>query len=185
MAARRRSTNVTYNTYGSTAYAPAYDGNAVRVPRREEETRRRPRTKQNVHRQNLRRTQVQVRQAGQVAPFAVVGFLAVALFAAMLLTSYVQLAQLNREVSGFRNEMSTLQKENATLSAQYEKLFDMAIMEKTVGGTMIRPTSDQVVYLDLSEQDNVRIFAEEAHSGIQGAMNSVAHFVDEMIEYFR
>ena len=32
MAARRRSTTV-YNTYGSVAYAPAYDGSAVRAPK--------------------------------------------------------------------------------------------------------------------------------------------------------
>ena len=44
MAARRRSTTV-YNTYGSVAYAPAYDGSAVRAPRREEELQRRPQPK--------------------------------------------------------------------------------------------------------------------------------------------
>ena len=88
MAARRRNTT-TYNTYGSVAYAPAYDGSAVRVPRREEELQRRPQPKQleRVRHQELTRTQVQVREAGQVAPFAVVGFLAVAVFAALLLMS--------------------------------------------------------------------------------------------------
>jgi phenylalanyl-tRNA synthetase beta chain len=45
MAARRRNTT-TYNTYGSVAYAPAYDGSAVRVPRREEELQHRPQPKQ-------------------------------------------------------------------------------------------------------------------------------------------
>ena len=37
MAANRRRTTTAYSTYGSAAYSPLYDGNAVRVPRREEE----------------------------------------------------------------------------------------------------------------------------------------------------
>ena len=36
MATRRRSQLSSYRTYGSVAYAPAYDGTAVRAPRREE-----------------------------------------------------------------------------------------------------------------------------------------------------
>ena len=45
MASRRRTTSTAYNTYGSMAYAPAYDGSAVRPPRREEELQRRKKKK--------------------------------------------------------------------------------------------------------------------------------------------
>lgn len=183
MAARRRSTTANYRTYGNVAYSPAYDGSAVQVPRREESSR--TRTKQRTRRHTLQRTQVQVRQAGQVAPFAVVGFLAVALFAAMLLTSYVQLAQLNKDLTSCRSEMNTLQREYATLSAQYEKVFDMGIMEKTVGGTMIRPTSDQVVYLDLSEEDSVVVYEEESENVFMGALKGIGRTLGEIVEYFR
>ena len=185
MAARRRTTTASYKTNGSVAYAPAYDGSAVRVPRREEETRRRPRTKQRERSRALTRAQVQVRQAGQVAPFAVVGFLAVAVFAAMLLMSYVQFAVLNNDMASLRKEMTGLQKENATLSAQYEKMFDAGIMTETVDGAMVRPTGDQVVYLDLSEPDTVGIYGEEAESGIAGALNGVGQVLGEVVEYFR
>ena len=41
MASRRREATQ-YNTYGSVAYAPAYEGGAIRLPRREEEQHRRP-----------------------------------------------------------------------------------------------------------------------------------------------
>ena len=37
MAKYRRRNTTAYSTYGSVAYAPAYDGSAVRAPRREEE----------------------------------------------------------------------------------------------------------------------------------------------------
>ena len=42
MATRRRSQLSSYRTYGSVAYAPAYDGTAVRAPRREEVLRPKP-----------------------------------------------------------------------------------------------------------------------------------------------
>ena len=86
MAKYRRRNTIAYSTYGSVAYAPAYEGNTARVPRREEELRRAPapypKRRQQVRKHE--RAKVQVRQAGTVAPFAVIGFLAVAIFAVML-----------------------------------------------------------------------------------------------------
>ena len=135
MASRRRETTQ-YNTYGSVAYAPAYEGGAIRLPRREEEQHRRPQPKQREHvrRQELKRAQVQVRQAGHVAPFAVIGFLAVAAFAVLLLLSHVQYTVLNGEVASLRSQMTKLQTENATLSAQYEKVFDLDTIHRRPGG---------------------------------------------------
>lgn len=186
MATRRRTTT-TYNTYGSVAYAPAYDGTAVRAPRREEELQPipQPKQRQRVRQQELVRTQVQVREAGQVAPFAVVGFLAVAVFAALLLLSYVQYTVLNGEMVSLRSQMDTLQTEHATLSAEYEKVFDMATIQAAVGDTMVRPSSDQVVYIDLSEPDTVVVYGEEAESGILGMLKGGGAILNEIIEYFR
>ena len=187
MASRRREATQ-YNTYGSVAYAPAYEGGAIRLPRREEEQHRRPQPKQREHvrRRELTRTQVQVRQAGQVAPFAVIGFLAVAAFAALLLFSHVQYTVLNGEVASLRSQMTKLQSDNATLSAQYEKVFDPDTIQNTVGDAMVRPTGDQVVYIDLSEPDSVVLYGqEEGQGGLSGAIQSVKTIVGDMIEYFR
>ena len=84
MAKSRRRNTTAYSTYGSVAYAPAYDGNAVRAPRREEELRRAPRPKQREQVRRHERARVEVRKAGKVSLFAVVGFMAVAVFAVML-----------------------------------------------------------------------------------------------------
>ena len=187
MASRRRETTQ-YNTYGSVAYAPAYEGGAIRLPRREEEQHRRPQPKQREHvrRQELKRAQVQVRQAGHVAPFAVIGFLAVAAFAVLLLLSHVHYTVLNGEVASLRSQMTKLQTENATLSAQYEKVFDLDTIQNTVGDTMVRPTGDQVVYIDLSEPDSVVLYGlEEGQGGLSVAIQSVKTIVGDMIEYFR
>lgn len=186
MAARRRNSTA-YHTYGSVAYAPAYDGSAVRAPRREEELQPRPqpRYRERTRRQELTRTQVQVREAGQVAPFAVVGFLAVAIFAALLLMSYVQYTVVSGEMVSLRSQMSKLQKENATLSAQYEKVFDLESIQSAVGDTMVRPTNDQVVYIDLSEPDTVVVYGEEKENKLMDLVKGAGEALSGAVEYFR
>ena len=114
MATRRRSQLSSYRTYGSVAYAPAYDGTAVRAPRREEVLRPKPRVRPRER--VLTRTQVQVREAGQASVFAVIGFLAVGVFAALLLLSYTQYAVLTDQVVTLRSELTTLQTEYIDLS---------------------------------------------------------------------
>ena len=188
MAANRRRNTTSYSTYGSVAYAPAYDGNAVRAPRREEELHRAP-APQLKRREQVRRherTRVEVRQAGQVAPFAVVGFLAVAVFAVMLITSYAQLTVANDEMVSLRRELSELKSENATLSAQYEKVFDMKTIQEAVGDNMVRPSSEQVVYIDLSAPDTVTLHQEETvGSGLKTLMDGIGNVFGSIIEYFR
>ena len=188
MAKYRRRNTTEYRTYGSVAYAPAYDGSAVRAPRREEELRRAPapypRRRQQVRKRE--RAKVEVRPAGAVAPFAVIGFLAVALFAAMLVTSYAQLTVANDEMVSLRRELSDLQSENITLSAQYEKVFDLATIQEAVGDTMIRPTNDQVVYIDLSAPDTVTVYHDKGGDpGLRDLLNGVHEVLDGIIEYFR
>ena len=188
MAAHRRRSTTTYGTFGSVAYAPAYEGNTVRAPRREEELRRapapRPRERQQVRRHE--RTKVQVRQAGQVAPVAVVGFLAVALFAAMLVTSYVRLTVANDEMVSLRKELDNLQSQNSILTAQYEKVFDLETIQEAVGDTMVRPTNDQVVYIDLSAPDTVTVYQEEqGNAGLQSMIDGAMDVLSGIVEYFR
>lgn len=186
-ADRRRRSTTAYGTYGSVAYAPAYEGNTVRAPRREEEARRAPvppRPKQRVRPRE--RAQVQVRKAGAVAPFAVIGFLAVAVFAVMLVTSYAQLTVAKYEMVSLRSELTALKSENDTLSAQYEKVFDLDTIQAAVGDTMVRPTNDQVVYIDLSAPDTVTIYKEEAADpGLMSLLKGAQAVFGGIIEYFR
>ena len=187
MASYRRRTTP-YQTYGSVAYAPAYEGSAVRAPGREEvyQPVPRPKEREQTRRKALVRTRVQVREAGQVAPFAVVGFLAVALFAIMLVMSYAQCVVANDQVVSLRSELTDLQDQNVILSAQYERVFDMERIQQAVGDTMVRPTNDQVVYLDLSQPDSVVLYGEEERStGFAGMLEGLADIAASFVEYFR
>ena len=189
MATRHRSNyTASYRTYGSVAYAPAYDGSAVRAPRREETLQPRPQPKTRVRPRErmLTRTQVQVREAGEVSPFAVIGFLAVGVFAALLLFSYSQFTMINDQVVSLRGDLTVLQRENATLSAEYEKLFDMERIQAAVGEAMVRPSGEQVVYIDLSEPDTVLLYGEEeSAAGVMGAVEGLKEIFGQLVEYFR
>lgn len=184
MAGRRHS-NTPYRTYGSAAYAPAYEGSAVRAPQPGEDVRYAPRPRQRPNERALTRTQVQVREAGAVAPFAVVGFLAVGVFAALLLYSYAQFAVLNDQVITARGTLTSLQTEYSTLSAQYEQAFDGARIQSAVGDTMVQPSPEQVVYLDLSEPDAVTVYQKADAHGLAGAAEKAKSLLAGLIEYFR
>lgn len=187
MASHRRRTTNEYKTYGSVAYAPSYGGAGVRVPQGHEapQTVPHPKQREQVRKRTLVRTRVQVRPAGHIAPFAVVGFLAVAIFAVMLVMSYAQLAVANDQAVALRRQLQTLESENAILTAQYERVFDMEKLQAAVGGNMIRPTDDQIVYIDLSEPDNVTVYGEQGTSGVVGALESAGEILGRIVEYFR
>ena len=168
-----------YGTDGNVAYSRAYSNTA---PSREERQRRRSRTYQRPQEQSRRK--VQVREAGQVAPFAVVGFLAVAIMALLLMASMAQVTVESTQLSHLRHEAQTLDAENASLTAQYEKVFDMESIESAVGGTMVRPTGDQIDYIDLSSPDEVVRYEQE--EGVLVSMfREISTFMDGVVEYFR
>jgi hypothetical protein len=133
----------------------------------------------------VERTQVEVRQAGAVAPFAVVGFLAVAIFAALLLVSHAQSTVLNAEVVELRSQLSALETEHAKLSAQYEQVFDMEKIQAAVGDTMVRPVGGQAVYLDLSEPDTVVVYDNLKDNKLFDVIAGAGEALGGLIEYFR
>ena len=67
-----------------------------------------------------------------------------------------------------------------------EKIFDLDSFQSAEGDAMVRPSSDQVVYIDLSEPDTVVVFET---SGIEGGLRSLRQglerVVDGIVEYFR
>ena len=152
MATNRRRNTTPYSTYGSVAYAPTYDGSAVRAPRREEE---------------LYRALMDSAGSDRV-------------------TSYAQLTMANDEMVSLRRQLFELKVENTTLSAQYEKVFDLATIQEAVGDTMVKPTGEQVVYIDLSAPDTVTVYeGSSALSGLSGLVEGIKGLFGGIIEYFR
>lgn len=183
MAAERRTTS-RYRTYGSVAYQPEFEQNAVRRsaqrPRHEEERVRRPRVQPRT--QTVTRPSVEVRQQSAVAPFAIVGFIAVALCALLLVMTSAQIAMVNDQTVDLRSQLSDLQDEEKVLLAQYELAFDLAAIEKqlTADGSMVKAGSGQTVYLDLSEGDNV-VYYEAAEDGLSGLVRQAEQFLSDLL----
>lgn len=176
---------VRYATYGSVAYAPGYDGSAARRLEREVV---RPLPKERPEVRVRTRPRVRVREQGRISVFAVVGFLAVGLFAALVLMSYVRLTTLSTDTVSLRSELSTLKTEEAKLQAQYELAYDIKSIEEkvTADGQMVKPQSGQIYTVDLSEPDSVKRYDEqEAYAGAVGALHAVAEVFETVVEYFR
>lgn len=170
---------VRYSSYGNVAYDPAYEGGAVRVP--SDEPLSRPHVLPREH--TLTRPKVQVRPAGQVSVFAVVGFLAVAAAAILVLLSYVRLTALSDEVVSLRSEYSALKDEESRLLAQYELAYDLKSIEAavTADGRMVKPQSSQIYYMDLSGSDSVVVYetgtAATIGSRVEELMDTVAEYL--------
>lgn len=175
--ARRRTTR--YETYGSVAYEPAWEGGAVAAPDREEVVRPRPRVRPKER--ILARPRVQVRESGKVSPFAVIGFLSVGVLAILVLMSYVRLAVVSDETVQLRSQLSELQEEEAKLQTKYELAYDLQAIEEQLlaDGTMVKPSSNQKVILDLSEPDNVVVYDQTEETS--GALEQVGGLLENLV----
>lgn len=185
MAAAVGRKNSRYDTYARVGYG-AYDGSAARALEREEVLQPRPQVRPRER--ALSRPKVQVREAGKVSVFAVAGFLAVGVFAVLLLMTCAQLTALSEDVVGMKSQMELLKTEEAQLRAQYELAYDLNGIETavTANGAMVKAQSSQIFYVDLSEPDSVVFFREEeAAPGVKGALDSLRSVWGNVVEYFR
>lgn len=164
--ANRRSSR--YEVYGNVAYDPVREGGAVAAPAPEQQQVLQPRPRVSPRERVMARPRVQVRQAGAVSPFAVIGFLAVGVMAVLLLISCVNLAIVNDETVQLRSQLSDLQDEEARLLTQYELAYDWKAVEAqlTADGGMVKPGEDQMAVLDLSEPDSVVVYDQSDAAGL-------------------
>ena len=145
------------------------------APRHEEQAR------PKVH----RREQALVRERQQVPVLTVAGAAAVIGLAVMLLLSYVQLTTLAADTVSLRSELSALQAENVTLTAQHEQMFDMAtVKEVAEAAGMSKPSSSQIYYIDLSEGDSAVVYQQEESNLLSRLLTSLNHGIYAVVEYF-
>ena len=124
--------------------------------------------------------QVLVRERQAIPVLSVLGVTAVAVAAVMLLLSYVQLTTL-----ALKSELTVLQAENVSLTAQHEQMFDMAtVKEVAAAAGMAKPTSSQITYLDLDSEDSAVVYRTETPSVFSRILSSLHHGVYAVVEYF-
>lgn len=179
-AVRKRSS---YDPYRNISYA--YDGAAARVLEPEvAQPRPRKRTHARPRQEELTRPQVATREAGKVSLFAVGGFAAVAVLAVCILLSYVQLSSISHEMVELNSDLTTLRSEEATLRARYELAYDLRSIETTMtaDGSMSRPQSGQIVYVDMTEPDSVILYERSQEKTTFG--DGLREIVGNILAYF-
>ena len=167
-------------TYGNVAYDLNYQRNVVPVPdggepSRQPQPRKHTRTGTRQRRRVMTRPKVKLRPREAVTPTAVVGFALVVLF------SYVKLNNVYASTVALQNQLTTLQTEENTLKAEYEEVFNQDVLSKAVkkAGNLKPVTSDQIVYVELSDPDNIVVYEQEEKSGgIAAFFQSVRDFFD-------
>lgn len=179
MAASTQRRTRRYETHGSMAYQPQAASERLErgaLPARGPQRVGRPKVQPRMR--PVSRPQVEVRPQEAVAPFAILGFLAVAVCALLLVMTSARLAVVRDETVGLRTALAELQDQERTLRTQYELAFDLAEIQRqmTADGSMVKASPSQTVYLDLSEQDNV-VYYEASREGLTGLVRRTEEFL--------
>ena len=192
---KRRPAQRKSSTYGSMAYKLDYYSDVVAVPQPRvapmprTAPKAQPKADPQVTTRVRERSRVRVttRQQQAVAPFAIIGFLAAAAIAVVLLLGNIQLNSLYADNVQLQKQLTTLETEYADLTAQFELKFDQAKLEAAVAadGTLAKPNSNQSVYIDLSEPDNAVVYGSEKQStGEDGFFKTVGDLLSSVVDYF-
>ena len=150
---------------------------AGEMPRRREKAQAQPKVRSV--------SKVQVREKQHISILSAMGFGAVAALAILVLMSYIQLTQLSAETVSLRNQMSQLESENVTLTAQYERMFDLdTVREAAEAAGMGKPGSSQVYYIDLSDGDSAVVYQQSEPGVLSRILTSMNHGIYAVVEYF-
>ena len=144
---------------------------------RREKVQAAPRVRSLIH--------VQVRAKEQVSVLTVLGLLAAAGLAVLLLYSYVQMTVIGSSVASLQSELSSLESQNVLLTTQYQELYDLAAVKAAAEEAgMTKPSGSQVFYLDLSEGDSAVVFQQQEPGVLDKLLDSLNHGVYAAVEYF-
>ena len=146
---------------------------AGEAPRHQEQVRQQPK----VH----AAPKVLVRERQQVSLFSLLAGLAV-----LVLMSYIQLTALASDTVALKKQLSTLETEHATLTAQYEQMFDLTtVREAAEAAGMTKPSTSQICYLDMAGGDSAIVYQQEEPSVLSSVLTSLNHGVYAVVEYFK
>jgi hypothetical protein len=125
------------------------------------------------------------REPQRVSLFTVMGFLAVGAMAVLMLLCSIRLTVLASDAVDLKKQLEVLQTESATLTAEYEQMFDLdTVREAAEAAGMRKPSVSQICYLKITDGDNAVIYQRNNPSVLTDVMTSLNHSVYAMMEYF-
>ena len=169
-----------YHTNGAAAYDVYAWQNTSSAPQRRPEPQHLPEERP------LPQKQRRVKARTALAPFTLVGVLAVACLLVLVVFGYVQLFEATTEVSNLENQLAALQAQQTQLQSRYEARIDLDSIEtaaKDLG--LSKPTQDQIIYVDLAGTDRVEIYQEEKTNVVGEIIAAMEESVSGLIAYLR
>ena len=128
---------------------------------------------------------VQVRERQRVSVAAVLGFCVVAVLAVLVLMSYAQLTMLSSDVVQLKKELSALETQNVSLTAEYQQMYDLSTVKQAAEAAgMGKPGSSQIYYVDMSGGDNAVVYQQEEPGVLSRVLTSLNHGIYAVVEYF-
>ena len=120
-----------------------------------------------------------------VSPLAVLSVAAIMGLALLVLMSYVQLTMLSADTVKLQSQLEELESENAALTAQYQRMFDMAsVKEAAEAAGMSKPSGTQMSRLELSAGDSAVAYRQKEPGLFSRILSSLHGGVYAVVEYF-
>lgn len=128
---------------------------------------------------------VLLRARQYVSPLAVLSVAAIMGLALLVLLNYMQLTRLSSETVELQGQLQELETEQVTLTAQYQRMFDMAsVKEAAEAAGMSKPSSTQMSRLDLSAGDSAVAYQQKEPGLFRRILSSLHGGVYAVVEYF-
>ncbi len=168
--------------YGSLAY----DLDALARERQLDDAGKLPQRAQERQIQSMPRQKAAAKTAVRLSPAVLIGTVVVAAMVIALMLCYVKLTGISDSVSSIKREISALEDEHIALLTEYEKTFDLStVKEAAEAAGMSKPTSGQIVYIDLSGADTAQVYAAGGSAALNGLTGRLAEAWAYAVEYFR
>ena len=157
----------------------AYDYRALEREREYERPQRNPQIR------TISRPNVAVRPAERVSVSAILGFVAAGAMLALVLVSYAHLTALSDSVVSLQKEISVLETEQVTLTATYERTFDLETLESAAAAAgMSKPGTGQIYYLNSDTPDSASVYESGSESVLDRVFSVLGKGFYSVVEYF-
>ena len=176
-----------YFTDGAAAY-DIYSGSAApqEIPYRQAEEERLARERQR-QRDEAHANAVRYARAKQAVPLgAVVGYAVVAVALVLVLLSCVRLSVVTSEISALSSQYTELEAKNKSLSARYEKTFNLNEVKEYATGTlgMKQMLESNVTRYSMARADRGVVLARDDSTGL-GLLSATREFIASLMAYLQ
>ena len=130
------------------------------------------------------RPERRVKVKAAVAPPSVVGLMVAACMLILVVFGYVQLYEATEHVSSLKNELYSLQEDQAVLESLYEGSIDLNVIEARAAELgLVAPSREQTVYINLSGSDRAEIYETEHLNLFQRIIQAIESSATGLVEY--